>query len=760
MKLTVDSPELTAYALRQLPMERRAEVEAAISNSPELLAEIESIEAMSSLLAREFANEATAELSPNVRESILAPRMPQTVQTAESSQESAPPDSPSPTNWIARWIRWRTGFGLGLGFGIAGLAALVLALVQPSSQLSPIPNASRKSVPDAALAKQEVASRDLLIEPRVEQSESTREVDSTAAAPAQQAPTSVAWSAGDTGAGANPPQPTLAHRYGLRSTDVEARPRVLELSKAPADRTSLKTDSTRLPMAISESAPSGAMRRSMPDSHYKRLPEEPQVRRFKESTVESYGVLIDNAFKDVAHSPLSTMGIDVDTAAYSNVRRYLREGQLPPADAVRIEELINYFTYDYVPPVPGEAPVRLNLETAQCPWNPEHQLVRVALKARELDRGKRPHANLVFLVDVSGSMAPENKLPLVKRALRLLVERLGEADSVGIVTYAGNAQIALSPTSCDHKERIYAAIDRMEAGSGTNGGDGIQGAYRMARDRFERAAVNRVILCTDGDFNIGITSQSELTELIQKEAKSGIFLSVLGFGMGNLKDSTMELLADKGNGHYAYIDSFTEARKVLAEQLEGTLVTVAKDVKIQIEFNPRHVARWRQIGYENRQLAARDFSDDRKDAGEAGAGQSVTALYEIVPTLAAVASADGPLRYQPRARVPAASEGSSNEERELLLVKVRYKMPDADTSSVFEKTLQQSSTEFRRASTDFQWASAVAGFGMLLRDSEHRGSTSFESVLTWAQEGLGKDAQGYRSEFIDLVRRAQALRQR
>ena len=560
------------------------------------------------------------------------------------------------------------------------------------------------------------------------------------------------------------PQPTLAHRYGLNRTDLAARSRREALSDAEAKHWSAtsdsKSDSIQLPMAISDSAPSGALRRSAVESRYQRLPEEPEARRIKESNTESYGVLIDNAFKDVAHSPLSTMGIDVDTAAYSNLRRFLREGQLPPPDAVRIEELINYFSYDYTPPGAGEAPVRVHLEVAQCPWNTEHQLVRVALKARELGRGTRPHANLVFLVDVSGSMSPENKLPLVKRSLRLLVERLGEADTVGIVTYAGNAQIALTPTSCDHKDAIYAAIDRMEAGSGTNGGDGIQGAYRMARDRFERSAVNRVLLCTDGDFNIGITSQVALTELIQREAKSGIFLSVLGFGMGNLKDSTMELLADKGNGHYAYIDSFSEARKVLSEQLEGTLVTVAKDVKIQIEFNPQHVARWRQIGYENRQLAARDFNDDRKDAGDAGAGQSITALYEIVPAPPLLASAESPLRYQPRPRPAVVPETGSSHDQELLLVKVRYKLPDSDSSSVLEKALKPTSSEFRKASTEFHWASAVAGFGMLLRDSPHRGATSFESVLGWAQEGLGKDPQGFRSEFIDLVRRAQTLRER
>lgn len=760
MKLTVDSPELTAYALQQLPTEQRAEVEAAIANSPELLAEVESIAAMSSLLARELANESALGLSPNARESILTPRISQAIETPEPSPAFTPVDSITPTNWIARWLRWRTGLGIGLGFGIAGLAALVFALVPSSTQFARLQSSPRTFAPEDALTGPTQNSLATTPLPQPQTMESSGPVASSLPQPALSTPTTVALDTAESVISPSQPQPTLAQRYGLKRTDLAARPERAALSKADALHPSALSDSTRLPMAISDAAPSGAMQRSGAESRYRRLAEQPESRRIQESTTESYGVLIDNAFKDVTHSPLSTMGIDVDTAAYSNVRRFLREGQLPPPDAVRIEELINYFTYDYAPPGAGEAPVRVHLEVAQCPWNTEHQLVRVALKARELAHGARPHANLVFLVDVSGSMSPENKLPLVKRSLRLLVERLGEADTVGIVTYAGNAQIALSPTSCDHKDAIYAAIDRLEAGSGTNGGEGIQGAYRMARDRFERSAVNRVLLCTDGDFNVGITSQGALTELIQREAKSGVFLSVLGFGMGNLKDSTMELLADKGNGHYAYIDSFSEARKVLSEQLEGTLVTVAKDVKIQIEFNPQHVARWRQIGYENRQLAARDFNDDRKDAGDAGAGQCVTALYEIVPAHPLLASAESPLRYQPRPRPTVVPETGSAHEQELLLVKVRYKLPDSDSSSVLEKALKPTSPEFRKASTDFQWASAVAGFGMLLRDSPHRGATSIESVLGWAQAGLGKDPQGFRSEFIDLVRRAQTLRER
>lgn len=475
------------------------------------------------------------------------------------------------------------------------------------------------------------------------------------------------------------------------------------------------------------------------------------------SLAESYEPILENPFKDSTQSPLSTFGIDADTAAYSNVRRFLREGQLPPRDAVRIEEMLNYFPYSYTAPKVGKHPFATHIEVTECPWNTQHRLVRVAIKAREIPRGQRPHANLVFLIDVSGSMAPENKLPLVKRALRLLVERLDGADNVGIVTYAGRAEIALKPTSCDNKEQILSAIEKLDAGSGTNGGEGIEGAYRMARGRFEKAAVNRVILCTDGDFNIGITDRDALNQLIAREAKTGVFLSVLGFGMGNLKDATMEMLADKGNGHYAYIDSFTEARKVLGEQLEGTLVTVAKDVKIQIEFNPLQVASWRQIGYENRALAARDFNDDTKDAGEVGAGHQVTVLYEIEPAVPNLAGVD-PLRYQGKPVDDEVKKRLKPEHGdELLNLKLRYKLPDGTTSKLVETPVKDGEREFAQASHDFKFAAAVAGYGMLLRQSPHAGELTWEKISRLAEQGLGEDKEGYRAEFVDLVRRAGQL---
>ncbi|HLQ46539.1 MAG TPA: VWA domain-containing protein, partial [Planctomycetaceae bacterium] len=391
------------------------------------------------------------------------------------------------------------------------------------------------------------------------------------------------------------------------------------------------------------------------------------------ASAEAYAAIHDNPFASPLQEPLSTFSIDVDTAAYSNMRRFLTQGSWPPPDAVRIEELVNYFTYDYTPPGAEisnlksqisnqDTPFAVHLEVAACPWNAEHRLVRVGLKGKEIALDKRPVSNIVFLIDVSGSMQDANKLPLVKAGLKRLVEQFTENDRVGIVVYAGASGVMLDSTNASHKDVILSSIESLQAGGSTNGGEGIQLAYAMARKHFIPKATNRVILCTDGDFNVGITNPDDLTRLIEEEAKSGVFLSVLGFGMGNLKDSTLEKLADKGNGNYAYIDSLREANKVFVEQMTGTLITIAKDVKIQIEFNPSQVGAYRLIGYENRLLAAQDFHDDTKDAGEIGAGHTVTALYEIIPPgklPVAAPQTDEKLKYQPSVKSPAAASPTS-----------------------------------------------------------------------------------------------------
>ncbi|MBI2194758.1 MAG: VWA domain-containing protein [Planctomycetes bacterium] len=470
---------------------------------------------------------------------------------------------------------------------------------------------------------------------------------------------------------------------------------------------------------------------------------------------EAYSGITDNAFLRVVDNPLSTFSIDVDTASYANVRRFLSEDMAPPKDSVRIEELVNYFTYRYEPPR-GENPFSVHVELSGCPWNREHRLARVGLKGREIAENKRPPSNLVFLLDVSGSMQPENKLPLVQSAMRMLVSRLTENDRVAIAVYAGASGLVLPSTPGQAKETILSSLERLQAGGSTNGGAGIQLAYDAAVSSFIQGGVNRVILCTDGDFNVGVSSEGELVRLIEEKAKSGVFLSVLGFGMGNYKDSMLEGLADKGNGNYAYIDTLQEARKVLVEQMSGTLVTIAKDVKIQVEFNPAQAEAYRLIGYENRILKKEDFNDDKKDAGEIGAGHTVTALYEIVPAGKRVESSGvDPLKYQkPMQAAPA------SDSKEMMTVKLRYKQPDGDTSKLLEFPVTDGGLSYLQASGDFKFAASVAAFGMILRDSPHKGTSTLDAVLELADEGKGSDREGYRAEFIELVKKAKAISER
>jgi Ca-activated chloride channel family protein len=470
-----------------------------------------------------------------------------------------------------------------------------------------------------------------------------------------------------------------------------------------------------------------------------------------EFDTEAYDRIRDNPFMAAAQNPLSTFSIDVDTASYANVRRFLTQGQLPPKDAVRIEELVNYFRYDYPEPK-GGTPFSVTTELAPCPWRPEHRLALVGLRGRSLEEKALPPRRLTFLLDVSGSMESPDKLPLLKQAMALLVEGLREQDQVAIVVYAGQSGLVLPPTSGERKAEIRAALAALEAGGSTAGGAGIELAYRVAAEMYRPGAINRVLLATDGDFNVGVTSVGELSRLIEEKRKSGVFLSVLGFGQGNLKDATMEMLADRGNGNYSYIDSEAEAKKVLVSEAGATLVTIAKDVKIQVEWNPRRVAGYRLVGYENRLLRAEDFDDDRKDAGEIGAGHTVTALYEVVPAgLPLDAKGAGPLKYQ---QPPALSPAATSDE--LLTLKLRYKEPEGDVSRLLTSTVA-SSQETARGSERLRFAAAVAAFGLLLRESDHRGQATWPMVLELARAGQGEDREGYRAEFVKLASRAAEL---
>ncbi|MEA3364285.1 MAG: von Willebrand factor type A domain-containing protein [Candidatus Hydrogenedentes bacterium] len=468
---------------------------------------------------------------------------------------------------------------------------------------------------------------------------------------------------------------------------------------------------------------------------------------------ESYDHIVENPFRKVADEALSTFSIDVDTASYANTRRFLNQNTLPPPGAVRIEEFINYFDYHYAPP-DGEDPFAVHVEVASCRWKPEHRLARIGLKGKEIPQDARPACNLVFLIDVSSSMSPPNKLPLLKRAMKVLAKQLRDDDRVAIAVYAGSSGLILPSTPGSDTQRILEALNNLESGGSTNGGEGIKLAYNTAIENFLEDGVNRVILATDGDFNVGISDQSKLVDLIENKAKTGVFLSVLGFGMGNLKDSTLEKLADKGNGNYAYIDDMSEARKVLVQDMLDTLVTIAKDVKIQVEFNPAEVQAYRLIGYENRILAKEDFNDDTKDAGEIGAGHTVTALYELVPSGVPFTNPGvDPLKYQQDQ--PALTDAATSGE--LFSLKLRYKQPDGEKSKLLTFPVKDEGDAFEDASEDYRFAAAVAAFGMLLRDSEYKGDATYKQVLTLAQDALGADEHKYRAEFLKLVRKAQNL---
>lgn len=468
-----------------------------------------------------------------------------------------------------------------------------------------------------------------------------------------------------------------------------------------------------------------------------------------QENTEEYEGIEENIFHDPSTKPLSTFSIDVDAASYANVRRFISQGQRPPVDAVRVEEMINYFDYDYAQPK-GEDPFSIYTEISEAPWNRQHKLVHIGLQGKKIATDKLPPSNLVFLIDVSGSMADPDKLPLLKSSFKMLVEQLRDQDRVAIVVYAGAAGVVLPSTSGDDKRKILESLEQLEAGGSTAGGAGIKLAYKIARQNFVEGGNNRVILATDGDFNVGESSNEAMERLIEEKREEGVFLTVLGFGMGNYKDSKMEVLADKGNGNYAYIDNILEAQKVLVNEFGGTLFTIAKDVKLQIEFNPARVQAYRLIGYENRLLKDEDFNNDKKDAGELGSGHTVTALYEVIP-VGVKSNFPGvdPLKYQTnKKREPVVI----NESNEIMTIKFRYKKPDGITSKLMVHALVDEQVPLMKSSDNFRWSAAVAAFGMLLRDSEYVKGYTWEEVAQLAGGARGRDEQGYRIEFINLVK--------
>ncbi len=462
---------------------------------------------------------------------------------------------------------------------------------------------------------------------------------------------------------------------------------------------------------------------------------------------EDYAVINENRFFEATKEPLSTFSIDVDAASYSNMRRFLKNGQEPPKDAVRIEEMVNYFNYDYSKPA-GEHPFTVNTEISECPWAPDHRLLHIGLQGKHIPMDDLPASNLVFLIDVSGSMSAANKLPLLKASFKMLTDQLRPQDKVAMVVYAGAAGVVLEPTGGDNQQKIKDALSKLEAGGSTAGGAGIQLAYKLAKEQFVEGGNNRVILATDGDFNVGASSDAAMVRMIEEKRESGIFLTVLGFGMGNYKDNKMQQLANKGNGNHAYIDDISEAKKVLVSEFGGTMFAIAKDVKIQIEFNPAKVRGYRLIGYENRLLNNEDFHDDRKDAGEMGSGHTVTALYEIIPAGVEsehLAEVDD-LKYQ-----TTKVDKSANKSKELLTIKLRYKQPDGNKSRLIEEAVIDRDTKLENTSDNFRWAAAVAEFGLLLRDSAFKGKATYLHCKQLAENAKCEDPHGYRREMIDLI---------
>jgi len=532
-----------------------------------------------------------------------------------------------------------------------------------------------------------------------------------------------------------------AQEVDARDSQIAVKDESAELSKAKTDEKrqevgNVAVTGSRLVSANMAAPPSSMTGVAAPP--YQQL-----------TNTEKYQHQDDNPVHLVSEQPVSTFSIDVDTGAYANVRRFLNAGQLPPQDAVRVEEMINYFDYSYSPPADRKVPFRVSTELAPAPWNSNAWLLRVGIKGFNVAASERPAANLVFLIDVSGSMQSPDKLPLLKNAFRLLTDQLTERDRVSMVVYAGSSGVVLEPTAGDQKHKIREALDRLEAGGSTHGAEGIQRAYELAHNTFLKGGINRVVLATDGDFNVGVVNFEALVDMAERQRSSGVALTTLGFGTGNYNDQLLEQLADAGNGNYAYVDSLSEARKVLATELSSTLFTIAKDVKIQVEFNPAQVAEYRLIGYENRMLAREEFNNDKVDAGEIGAGHRVTALYEIVP--AGKQGRIDPLRYQTKQTAPASGD-------EVALVRMRYKLPESDVSELLEYPIEtRSLVSADKVSADLRFAASVAAFGQQLRGGKYLGEFDYKAIETLASSALVNDSEGYRREFVSLVKLAASL---
>lgn len=760
---SIEDWELSAFALGELTAERSQEIEQMIYKDPRLARELASISELLGHVSEAMHVDSSSSLeSDNDPSQGITPVESVSLVAKNSSEDASLPRMQHRRKTRQWW----------LGLSYVATAASFLALgyfghrgLQAPSNLDVAFVPAKESRPEI-----ERISSEQKVEEIVELQKQLKDIESTLAQTGAARHSSVQLQKqGMEGSGA--PLPAIHPSSSPTSYAVTPSPNTPSTNTTWADNsrpTVLYADldaknSTDEKRSNSPFGGTGEIAefldKSVSDLDFRFIPakdRELSLHRFgSESTSgDRFANIVENAFLRTQDSPFSTFSIDVDTASYTKARQYLLEvHQLPQASAIRIEEWINYFPYQYEGPS-GDVPFGSALAMSECPWNPNHQLVRIALQAKKIDTQKRPVSNLVFLLDVSGSMNEPNKLPLVKESMRLLIDQLTENDRVSIVVYAGAAGLVLPSTTGDKKAVISEALDRLSAGGSTNGAQGIQLAYQIAREHFIPGATNRIILCTDGDFNVGVTSDAALIDLVEENAKSKVFLTVLGFGMGNTNDSMMEQITNRGNGLYGFVDSELEARRMMVEQLAGSLITVAKDVKIQVEFNPLQVSGYRLIGYENRMLATQDFSNDKKDAGEIGAGHCVTALYEIIPAgkpVESIPTVDKP-RYQVLGTLSEAAQSN-----ELLIVKLRYKQPEADVSSLLEFPLQKTEGKIQSADTDFQWAAAIAQFGMLLRDSKFKGNTTWDGLLEVATSLAQESKDTYRLQAVEMMQAAKQL---
>ena len=766
-KLDANDPRLTAYALGELKADEALHVEAAVRADASLAAQVQQIQQAASMLRSGFASEPAPLLTQVQRQTIQQPPQP-----------------------VARTLVFR-GRAVWLSAGLAAAACLTLALYltfsNSTGQFAHHQNKNEK-VATLGQAGQEFAANEAADE-QLRLRDLKDQVNDSVAANKE---TFFLGAGGGAGGGATAPVPQAPERSTVMrlesTTPAEGTPGIAPIVNPPP----MSTAAPPPPGARSIRDQSGAAPANEPASHSVADASAPTGNREAGRTIrtdesgldeelegdarvrgglkvfaddaagENYARIVENPFLKPTEPPFfSTFSVDVDTASYSNVRRFLTEGRLPPKDAVRVEELINYFPYRYEQPS-GETPFSAAVEINQAPWNPDHRLVRIGLKGKEVKADMRPPTSLVFLIDVSGSMRDENKLPLVKESMKLLVSALNADDRLAIVTYAGNAGLVMDSAYCtpEKKPEIARMIDSLTAGGSTNGAGGIHVAYDVATQHFIKDGVNRVMLCTDGDFNVGASTEADLIHLIEEKRATGVYLSVLGFGSGNLQDAKMKQLSKHGNGNYAFVDSIDEGKRALVDHLSGTLVPIAKDVKIQVEFNPAKVGAYRLIGYEQRIMAAQDFNDDRKDAGEIGAGHTVTALYEIIPPGEAATVATAPAVDELTFQRKMNDEWKVVPSDDMLIVKLRYKPIGAveeDQSIRLEYPIKDSGAKLEQASNDFRFAAAVASFGMILRESEYKGSFDLPQVLDLAQSAVDEFRLESGDEFLNLVQRARSL---